>query len=220
AVGPDGRLYWTDWITGWGGVGKGRVVALEPERRTDAEARRAASTARFLGRPLGESSNRALVEALIALCIPRFAGIPLLRIHGDLGTNNLLWPADGPVVMDFDDMMVGPAMQDLLTLDWGYTVEGEPDTAPVRLTAEADDAAFDAHYAARARVRGTCSRATGASAPSTRPGPSSSSRSWPCGGSGSTPGRGPVGTTRASRGRRAGHPPRRGTAASETGDGA
>lgn len=38
-------------------------------------------------------------------------------------------------------------------LDWGYTVEGEPDTAPVRLTAEADDAAFDAHYAARARVR-------------------------------------------------------------------
>ncbi|MEN0061050.1 MAG: phosphotransferase [Myxococcota bacterium] len=96
---------------------------------------------------------RERVEALIEVCANRFAGVPLLRIHGDLGMNNLLWPGPEPVFMDFDDTMVGPAMQDLLTLDWGYTVAGQPDTTPVRLGPSADDAAFDAHYAARAKVR-------------------------------------------------------------------
>ncbi|MEL6904477.1 MAG: PVC-type heme-binding CxxCH protein, partial [Planctomycetota bacterium] len=66
AFGPDGRLYWTDWITGWGGVGKGRIVALGPERRTEAEARSLEATGRFLARPLAELGAAELVAALRA----------------------------------------------------------------------------------------------------------------------------------------------------------
>lgn len=35
------------------------------------------------------------------------------RIHGDMHAGNLLWTADGPAILDFDDACTGPAMQDL-----------------------------------------------------------------------------------------------------------
>jgi Ser/Thr protein kinase RdoA (MazF antagonist) len=41
------------------------------------------------------------------------------RIHGDLHWGNALWGADGPILVDFDDMLVGPPVQDLWLLARG-----------------------------------------------------------------------------------------------------
>jgi len=57
------------------------------------------------------------------------AAAPLLtrartqRIHGDLHWGNLLWPADGPILLDFDDFLVGPPVQDLWLLARGGSEE-------------------------------------------------------------------------------------------------
>ena len=41
------------------------------------------------------------------------------RIHGDLHWGNILWATDGPVLVDFDDCLVGPPVQDLWLLARG-----------------------------------------------------------------------------------------------------
>jgi Ser/Thr protein kinase RdoA (MazF antagonist) len=41
------------------------------------------------------------------------------RIHGDLHWGNVLWRADGPVLVDFDDFLTGPPVQDLWLLARG-----------------------------------------------------------------------------------------------------
>ena len=41
------------------------------------------------------------------------------RIHGDLHWGNIHWATDGPVLVDFDDCLVGPPVQDLWLLARG-----------------------------------------------------------------------------------------------------
>jgi Ser/Thr protein kinase RdoA (MazF antagonist) len=41
------------------------------------------------------------------------------RIHGDLHWGNVVWGADGPILLDFDDCLVGPPVQDLWLLSLG-----------------------------------------------------------------------------------------------------
>jgi len=61
-----------------------------------------------------------VVEALV----PRFRGLPSLRIHGDCHRGNILdRPGEGLYVIDFDDMMTGPAVQDLWLLLPGHAEE-------------------------------------------------------------------------------------------------
>ncbi|NKB34265.1 MAG: serine/threonine protein kinase [Pseudomonadales bacterium] len=58
----------------------------------------------------------SLSQDLIGRVEPRFAEhgeIKLLRIHGDCHPGNVLWKEDTPHFVDFDDTMMGPAMQDL-----------------------------------------------------------------------------------------------------------
>jgi Ser/Thr protein kinase RdoA (MazF antagonist) len=51
--------------------------------------------------------------AIAALADRRMAGVPVHRIHGDLHLGNVLF-RDGLLnVLDFDDMVIGPAVQDL-----------------------------------------------------------------------------------------------------------
>jgi len=70
-------------------------------------------------------------RAVIDLAIPAFADVPLVRVHGDLGSWNLLWTDSGPVVMDFDDFAMAPAVQDLSTLHSGIlTPWGNPREDP------------------------------------------------------------------------------------------
>jgi len=53
----------------------------------------------------------------LELAAPRFEGLRLQRIHGDLHRGNILdRPGSGLLLIDFDDMMTGPAIQDLWLL--------------------------------------------------------------------------------------------------------
>jgi Ser/Thr protein kinase RdoA (MazF antagonist) len=55
-------------------------------------------------------------KAVRSLCTwlePRYAGLKLHRLHGDCHLGNLLWNDRGPFFLDFDDMVNGPAVQDL-----------------------------------------------------------------------------------------------------------
>jgi Ser/Thr protein kinase RdoA (MazF antagonist) len=52
----------------------------------------------------------------VARCYQRAGALPLLRLHGDCHAGNVLWTADGPHFVDFDDSRTGPAVQDLWML--------------------------------------------------------------------------------------------------------
>lgn len=49
-------------------------------------------------------------------CYDRAGDVGTLRLHGDCHASNVLWTADGPHFVDFDDARTGPAMQDLWML--------------------------------------------------------------------------------------------------------
>ena len=60
---------------------------------------------------------RVVVEEGLEFVEPMFADVPLQRIHGDFHRANVLSRGDeGLMVIDFDDMMMGPAVQDLWLL--------------------------------------------------------------------------------------------------------
>src|SRR5262249_33629074 len=62
-----------------------------------------------------------LVEA-IAACSAAVGAVRTLRLHGDCHQGNILWQATGPLFVDFDDSLAGPAVQDL----WMF-IAGSPD---------------------------------------------------------------------------------------------
>ena len=64
-------------------------------------------------------------EQLFALITPLFADVDLIRIHGDCHRGNLLWTPHGPTFLDFDDMLNGPAVQDLWMMLPSYDEEGQ-----------------------------------------------------------------------------------------------
>jgi Ser/Thr protein kinase RdoA (MazF antagonist) len=56
-------------------------------------------------------------EETLELIIPLFDEVPLHRIHGDLHHQNLIFrPEEAFTVIDFDDMAMGPAVQDVWML--------------------------------------------------------------------------------------------------------
>ena len=62
-------------------------------------------------------------EAICAAADERMRGVPMHRIHGDFHLGNLLLREGWFHALDFDDMMVGPAVQDLWLLLPGRGVE-------------------------------------------------------------------------------------------------
>jgi Ser/Thr protein kinase RdoA (MazF antagonist) len=55
-----------------------------------------------------------MVMGLIEMIAPLFSGVETLRLHADCHRGNILYrPDEGYHLLDFDDMAVGPAMQDL-----------------------------------------------------------------------------------------------------------
>lgn len=56
---------------------------------------------------------QAAVEHICVISEPWFNATKHHRIHGDCHLGNLLWGSYGPFWVDFDDMVVGPAVQDL-----------------------------------------------------------------------------------------------------------
>ena len=66
-----------------------------------------------------------IVEQVLSLCEQQAAALnncSTLRLHGDCHQGNVLWTDAGPHFVDFDDSIMGPAVQDLWMLVCG---EGE-----------------------------------------------------------------------------------------------
>lgn len=64
------------------------------------------------------------VRALVERIEPFFQGVPVHRLHGDCHLGNLIWTNDGPAFLDFDDMVTGPATQDVWMLVPSYDDDG------------------------------------------------------------------------------------------------
>ncbi|HYB99076.1 MAG TPA: serine/threonine protein kinase [Candidatus Limnocylindrales bacterium] len=56
---------------------------------------------------------RHVAEAICDRAQPWFAQADVQRIHGDCHLGNILWGRDGAMLVDFDDMLRGPCVQDL-----------------------------------------------------------------------------------------------------------
>ncbi|MBW2277984.1 MAG: serine/threonine protein kinase, partial [Deltaproteobacteria bacterium] len=67
----------------------------------------------------------ATVEMLLVRIEPKFAGVPVHRIHGDCHLANLIQTTKGPTFLDFDDMVIGPAVQDIWMLVPSYDEYGQ-----------------------------------------------------------------------------------------------
>jgi Ser/Thr protein kinase RdoA (MazF antagonist) len=59
---------------------------------------------------------RMVFETICELAGPWLAVAGAQRIHGDCHRGNVLWGSQGPMLVDFDDMVVGPCVQDLWLL--------------------------------------------------------------------------------------------------------
>jgi len=58
-----------------------------------------------------------ITSAVLEMMAPAFRDLGMLRLHGDCHRGNILdRPGEGLLVIDFDDMMTGPAVQDLWLL--------------------------------------------------------------------------------------------------------
>lgn len=85
--------------------------------------------------PAFRESYRRAAEDLIAMIAPLFDGVEVLRLHGDCHRGNILHrPGEGYHLLDFDDMALGPAVQDLWLIlpdrlpraqaEWDLLMEG------------------------------------------------------------------------------------------------
>ena len=67
----------------------------------------------------------ALVEAICTASAAAFAAAEVQRVHGDCHLGNLLWNDAGPRLVDFDDMVRGPCVQDVWLLVLGRDAEAQ-----------------------------------------------------------------------------------------------
>lgn len=72
-----------------------------------------------------QARYQAAVEAICEMSAPHFKGVKAHRLHGDCHLGNLLLSQNGPFFVDFDDMVIGPAIQDLWLL-----LPGRPSEQP------------------------------------------------------------------------------------------
>ncbi len=73
------------------------------------------------------SQYKAKVIELVDLIAPWFENIHVQRIHGDCHMGNLLYNGDGPFFLDFDDMVIGPPVQDIWLIAGGSDEQGKRD---------------------------------------------------------------------------------------------
>ncbi len=79
--------------------------------------------------PAYDSLTADLVRQIEA-CHERAGEVRYLRLHGDCHPGNILWTDAGPHIVDFDDVRMGPAIQDLwmfLSGDRAYMTAGLAD---------------------------------------------------------------------------------------------
>jgi Ser/Thr protein kinase RdoA (MazF antagonist) len=74
--------------------------------------------------PEARDTYAATVLALVDRITPLFADVPVHRLHGDCHLGNLVDTRRGFAFLDFDDMVTGPAAQDVWMLVPSYDEEG------------------------------------------------------------------------------------------------
>lgn len=52
----------------------------------------------------------------VAQCFQMVGSVPMIRVHGDFHASNVLWNDSGPWIVDLDDCLKAPAVQDLWML--------------------------------------------------------------------------------------------------------
>lgn len=75
--------------------------------------------------PEARENYAATLEQLLSLIEPLFLQVPTHRIHGDCHRGNILWTGKGPCFLDFDDMVIGPAVQDVWLIVPSFDEEGQ-----------------------------------------------------------------------------------------------
>lgn len=63
-----------------------------------------------------QARYRAVCETFFPLAKARIQNLPLVNCHGDCHLGNVLWNGDSPFLIDFDDMVTAPAVQDVWTI--------------------------------------------------------------------------------------------------------
>lgn len=93
-----------------------------PEKTTAGQVKQLISTGLVSGECLDEFT--AVCKTTLDIIIPLFQGIDFRRIHGDCHRGNILdRMEEGLLLIDFDDMMMGPPVQDLWLLLPGHVAE-------------------------------------------------------------------------------------------------
>lgn len=93
----------------------GARVTLTPEVSTTADV--AHLTESKLVSQRYRSGFAQLAEQVLSVITPVFSAAELIRVHGDCHYGNILErPGEGLMVIDFDDMAMGPPVQDLWLL--------------------------------------------------------------------------------------------------------
>jgi len=77
---------------------------------------------KFISEPLAGRYRDIVLKIADAVATP-LARARTQRLHGDLHWGNVVWGADGPILVDFDDCLVGPPVQDLWLLARGDSEE-------------------------------------------------------------------------------------------------
>lgn len=70
-----------------------------------------------------QSRYERAATAIIKTVAPMLAAVPAHRLHGDCHLANLLWVGEGALFLDFDDMLTGPAVQDIWMVVRGRDAE-------------------------------------------------------------------------------------------------
>ncbi|SMF50007.1 serine/threonine protein kinase [Pseudobacteriovorax antillogorgiicola] len=70
-----------------------------------------------------ESTYRDLVQEICDQAESKLESAEQIQIHGDCHLGNLLWGAEGPFWVDFDDSVIGPPVQDLWLMVLGRGAE-------------------------------------------------------------------------------------------------
>jgi Ser/Thr protein kinase RdoA (MazF antagonist) len=106
-------------------IGGLRPFGVRPSMRGErlgARARLVVLASGQLPEHMRERYARVSVELLAKIDAAGMAEWRQIRLHGDCHLGNILWQAQGPVFVDLDDCLNGPAIQDL----WMF-LAGNPD---------------------------------------------------------------------------------------------
>ncbi len=100
AIGGQRVFQHREAVAGWRGGARARDLILDRQ---------------LVPAPLDESYAQVCGELVHAItrCQEQAGPLRQLRIHGDCHGGNILWQAQGPLFVDFDDCLTGPAVQDL-----------------------------------------------------------------------------------------------------------